>query len=116
MNTRIGNFNGSSSLSIPVNIKNIYNIFVTKIIIPNRFLYLSNGNFLETISLSGISLLFDEYERVCYGSNSILNKSFCNLIPITPIYVNQNYSISLNLIYVIILYLKRILKIMIYNQ
>lgn len=71
----------SPSLSILIEIKNIYMIEIDSLLIPPRYIYLKNSNFINILDLDGISLVIEEYDKICFGTNSILNKSFCNLIP-----------------------------------
>jgi len=85
INENIGNNEYSSSISIPIVIKNIFNIEIYKIQLPSRFIDIGNNNFINITDLNGISLVIDELNNICYGSNSILNNSFGNFIPITPI-------------------------------
>lgn len=85
INENIGNNEYSNSISIPIVIKNIFNIEIYKIQLPSRFIDIGNNNFINITDLNGISLVIDELNNICYGSNSILNNSFGNFIPITPI-------------------------------
>ena len=75
----------SSSISIPIVIKNIFNIEIYKIQLPSRFIDIGNSNFVNIADLNGISLVIEELNNICYGSNNILNNSFGNFLQITPI-------------------------------
>lgn len=73
-------FQGSNSLSIPLNIKNIESIYISKLIMPNRQIYLGNGNFNKTINFKNILIHIDEISNVIYGTNDNLNKAFACMI------------------------------------
>lgn len=82
-------YNGSKTLSIQENIKNIDSIRINRILLPSRNIYLGNGNFLNILHLKSISLIIDEFNDITYGTNDLLNKSFGIFIPITPLYTES---------------------------
>jgi len=68
---------GSGSVGIPIEIKNIESIHITKLIIPNRKNYLGNGLLNQTINLNTILLHIEEFSNNNYGSNQAITNSFC---------------------------------------
>lgn len=90
---------GTTSLCIPVSIKNIYEIIISYIQFPIRNIILDSGNYSHISKLNGIVLTIDEFNKNCYGTNDILNKSFGTFLPTeeTPNFVqlgniNQGYT------------------------
>lgn len=82
-------YNGSKTLNIQQNIKNIDSIRVDRIILPSRNIYLGNGNFLSILHIKSISLIIDEFNDISYGTNDSLSKSFGTFIPLTPVYTDS---------------------------
>ena len=82
-------YNGTKTLNIQQNLKNIDNIRVDRIILPSRNVYLGNGNFLNMLHIKTISLIIDEFNNISYGTNNSLNKSFGTFIPLTPVYTDS---------------------------
>ena len=70
-------FVGSTSLSIPIDIKNIISVHIEKIILPNRQTYLGNGNFNSTLNFNTILVHIEEFSNTNGGSNEGLNSCFC---------------------------------------
>lgn len=85
------NYYGTGSVAIPIEIKNIESIHISKLIIPNRKNYLGNGVFNQTINLNTIILHIEEFSNTIYGSNQPLTNSFSVLS-------NSNIDNSLNFI------------------
>ena len=88
MNKNKSNVNGTS-INIPIYVKNIFSIEINRLILPSRFLYLKNGNFVNIVNLDMVSIVIEEFNNICYGSNNITNKTFCNMVPITSTYNNN---------------------------
>ena len=85
-------YNGSRTLSIQENIKNIDSIKINRILLPSRNIYLGNGNYLNILHIKSISLIIDEFNNISFGTNDSLNKSFGTFISITPIYTDSTAS------------------------
>lgn len=79
-------FNGSTSMSIPLEIKNINSISINRILVPTRDIYLGNGNFKNLLNLKNLNVVIEEFSKVNYGTNNISNSIFSSLIIFTPIY------------------------------
>lgn len=84
------NYYGTDSVAIPVDIKNIESLHVSKLIIPNRQNYLGNGVMNKTINLNTLLLHIDEFSYTVYGSNEALTNTFC-VLSSTNIDENLNY-------------------------
>ena len=79
-------FEGSKTLSIPYNIKNVDSIQLKNMLLPTRSVYMGNGNFLKLQNLHNIVVTFDEFNSKNYGTNNITNSSICSSSIFTPIY------------------------------
>lgn len=79
-------YNGSRTLGIPINIKNINSITINRVLLPTRNIYIGNGNFVNLIELRNINIVIDEFSNINYGTNNISNFIFSSLIQFTPIY------------------------------
>lgn len=91
-NSLVGNVNqfyGSSALSIPINIKNVKSIHLSKIILPNRKYFLDEGSYLSYLDLKSLCIKIDEFSNVVYGTNNTITNSFATLIPLYN--GNDNY-------------------------
>jgi len=71
---------GTQTCSIPINIKNIKRIFLDKIIVPNKNIYMGNGDFYFIGNLNYINVIIDEIPNHINGSNNDLNKSTAVMI------------------------------------
>jgi hypothetical protein len=85
--SEIKTFQGSNSLSIPISIKNIKSLYLEKMIIPNRKVYLDEGNYVNLLDIPLLSVHIDEFSNIVYGSNSNLNNSFANMTALSSIYI-----------------------------
>ncbi len=85
-NTELIRFNGSTALSIPMTIKNVYSLYLDKIVIPNRRFFLGEGEYISLLDLQYISVEIEEFSNVNFGTNDTLNKSFSNMIPLSSVY------------------------------
>ena len=79
-------FEGSKTLSVPYNIKNVESIEIRNILIPTRNIYIGNGNFVKIQDLHNLIITFDEYYSKNYGTNNVINNSICSSSIFTPIY------------------------------
>ena len=79
-------FEGSKTLSLPYNIKNVESIEIRNILLPTRNIYIGNGNFVKIQDLHNLVITFDEYDSKNYGTNNIINNSICSTSIFTPIY------------------------------
>ena len=79
-------FEGSKTLSIPYNIKNVESIEIKNILLPTRSVYIGNGNFVKLQNLHNLVITFDEFQTKNYGTNNIINSSICSSSIFTPIY------------------------------
>jgi hypothetical protein len=80
-------FQGSNALSIPISIKNIKTLYLEKMIIPNRKVYLEEGNYANLLDFPLLSIYIEEFSNIVYGSNSNLNNSFANMTALSSIYI-----------------------------
>ena len=85
--SEIKTYHGSNALSIPISIKNIKSLYLEKMLIPNRKVYLEEGNYVNLLDFSLLSIHIDEFSNVVYGSNSNLNNSFANMTALSSIYI-----------------------------
>lgn len=83
---RFETFEGSKTLSIPYNIKNVESIELRNILLPTRSIYIGNGNFIKLQDLHNIVITFDEFYSKNYGTNNIINNSICSSSIFTPVY------------------------------
>lgn len=84
--TEIKTFQGSNSLSIPITIKNIKSVYLEKIIVPNRKIFFEEGYNANLLDIPFLSIQIEEFSNNVYGTNSNLNSSFANMIPISTLY------------------------------
>ena len=89
-------FLGSQTLNIPISFKNINSITITKILLPSRYIFLGNSNFVNMLQINGINIVIDEFNNVINGTNNILNNTFSSLTIFTPIYHESNLTQSPN--------------------
>jgi len=85
--SEIKTYQGSNALSIPISIKNIKSLYLEKMLIPNRKVYLEEGNYVNLLDFPLLSIHIDEFSNVVYGSNSNLNNSFANMTALSSIYI-----------------------------
>lgn len=83
---RFQTFEGSKTLSVPYNIKNVETIELRNILLPTRSIYIGNGNFIKLQDLHNIIVTFDEFNSKNYGTNNIINNCICTSSIFTPIY------------------------------
>ena len=83
---RYTTFEGSKTLSVLNNIKNVESIEIKNILLPTRSIYIGNGNFVKLQDLHNIVVTFDEFNSKNYGTNNIVNNSICSSSIFTPIY------------------------------
>lgn len=79
-------FKGSNTLSIPITIKNVNSIYLEKMIIPNRKIFLGEGNYINLLDFPFISVTIEEFSNVVYGTNDSLSNSFANMSPLASVY------------------------------
>jgi hypothetical protein len=91
--SEIKTYQGSNALSIPISIKNIKSLYLEKMVIPNRKVYLEEGNYVNLLDFPLLSIHIDEFSNIVYGSNSNLNNSFANMISLSSVY-NHNTTIQ----------------------
>tara|TARA_B110001469_G_C9643383_1_gene324254 strand:+ start:1310 stop:2467 length:1158 start_codon:yes stop_codon:yes gene_type:complete len=91
--SEIKTYQGSNALSIPISIKNIKSLYLEKMLIPNRKVYLEEGNYVNLLDFPLLSIHIDEFSNIVYGSNSNLNNSFANMISLSSVY-NHNTTIQ----------------------
>ena len=89
-NSQIIKFNGSNALSIPMTIKNVYSLYLDKIIIPNKRFFLGEEEYISLLDLKYISVEIEEFSNVNFGTNDTLNKSFANMIPLSSVYPSNS--------------------------
>jgi len=84
--TELVKFSGSTALSIPMTIKNVYSLYLDKLVIPNRKFFLGEGNYVSLLDLKYLSVEIEEFSNVNFGTSDTLNRSFANMIPLSSIY------------------------------
>ena len=85
--SEIKTYQGSNALSIPISIKNIKSLYLEKMVIPNRKVYLEEGNYVNLLDFPLLSIHIDEFSNIVYGTNSNLNNSFANMTALSSIYL-----------------------------
>ena len=83
---KIKTFKGSNTLSIPITIKNVNSIYLEKIIIPNRKIFLGEGNYINLLDFPFITVTIEEFSNIVYGTSDSLSNSFANMSPLASVY------------------------------
>lgn len=86
VNSEIKTFKGSNTLSIPITIKNVNSIYLEKMIIPNRKIFLGEGNYINLLDFPFITVTIEEFSNIVYGTSDSLSNSFANMSPIASVY------------------------------
>nr|QDY52452.1 hypothetical protein 9_3 [Mimiviridae sp. ChoanoV1] len=84
-------FYGSKLLSLPITIKNVKSIYLERLLIPNKKVFISEGQYIHILDLPYISIEIEEFSNIVLGTNDNLNKSFANMITTST---NYKYNTS----------------------
>jgi len=79
-------FSGNKSLSFPINVRNITSVSIHSLILPKRFLWLGQANYMDILNLRYIIVSVDEISNCYYGTNSNINNAIAIMYPLSATY------------------------------